>query len=124
MGEAFEEAVRQFEEWCHLLLLDALQRAGFFQVAGQRAAAADIMRLNRRAASAGGHARMVDAALDILLAAGFIRCLPSPASSTRLICHRPDICLDCLGSWKLEQLEAELIPVWRGNPILGPFQTP
>ena len=73
MDEAFEEGVRQFEEWCRLLLLDAMQRAGLFRAAGQRTAAADIVRLNRRAAGAAGHARMVDAALDILLAARFIR---------------------------------------------------
>lgn len=57
-------------------MLDAMQRAGFFRVAGQRTAAADITRLNRRAAGDAGHARMVDAALDILLAAGFLRHVP------------------------------------------------
>lgn len=68
-----EEGVRRFEGWCRLLLLDAVQRAGYFRAGGQRAATADIVRLNRRAAGAAGHARMVEAALDILLAAGLIR---------------------------------------------------
>lgn len=68
-----EEAVRRIEGWCRLLLLDAVQRAGYFRAGGQRAATADIVRLKRHAAGAAGHARMVEAALDILLAAGFIR---------------------------------------------------
>ena len=71
--EALEGAVRRFEGWCRLLLLDAVQRAGFFRATGQRAATADIVRLNKRAAGAAGHARMVEAALDILLVASFIR---------------------------------------------------
>lgn len=81
--------MRQFEEWCRLLLLDALQCAGFFRAAGQRAAAADIVRLNRRAAGAAGHARMVAAALDILLAAAFIRQCLSPACCIHSACYHP-----------------------------------
>ena len=63
--------MHSFEAWCRLLLLDAVQRAGLFRQPGQSATLEDIVRLNRRPWA--GHTRMVEACLDILTAAGFLR---------------------------------------------------
>lgn len=71
LEEGFEAAVQSFEAWCRLLLLDGVQRAGLFRQPGQSAALEDIVRLNRRPGA--GHARMVQACLDILTSAGFLR---------------------------------------------------
>lgn len=62
-----------FEGWCRLLLLDAMQRAGFFRAARQTATLQAIVQLNKRSVGSSGHARMVQAALDILLTAGYLR---------------------------------------------------
>jgi hypothetical protein len=70
-----DAAVQRFEAWCRVLLLDAVQRAGLFRQPGQAASLADLLRQNKRPGTAGsaGHARMVQAALDILTAAGYLR---------------------------------------------------
>ena len=75
LEDGFEEDVRAFEAWCRLLLLDAVQRAGLFRQPGQAARLADVLRLNRHpsTASSAGHARMVEAVLDVLAAAGYLR---------------------------------------------------
>ena len=63
--------MQSFEAHCRLLLLDAVQRAGLFRQPGQAATLDSIVRLNRRPGA--GHARMVEACLDILTSAGFLR---------------------------------------------------
>ncbi len=72
---AFEAGVRNFESWCHVLLLDAWQRAGLFTEPGISATVAEIAKLNSRAGVVGalGHVRMVQAALDILVSSGLLR---------------------------------------------------
>lgn len=78
---AFESAVRCFEEWCHMLLLGAWQRAGMFKEPAESASVADVAKLNIRVTgiSALGRARMIQAALDILVSGGLLRHVPTPA---------------------------------------------
>ena len=35
MPPGFDEAVADFEDWCRLLLLNAMQRFGFFKCSGE-----------------------------------------------------------------------------------------
>ena len=67
--------MRSFEAWCHLLLLDAWQRAGMFKEPNVSATVAGIAGQNAaaRGASATRHARMIQAALDILVSSGLLR---------------------------------------------------
>ena len=67
--------MRRFEAWCHLLLLDAWQRAGMFKEPNISATVAGIAKQNMeaRGASATRHARMIQAALDILVSSGLLR---------------------------------------------------
>ena len=66
----FDGAVMAFEEWVCLLLLDALQRAGFFRAARQLHALADM-----RAAVSEDYSRFIAEAVDILVCAGMLsRC--------------------------------------------------
>lgn len=62
-----DAAVAVFERWCLVLLLDAMQRAGWFRVPGDSATAAWIL-----ANSPGGRARTIAELLQILDAAGFV----------------------------------------------------
>ena len=64
----------EFEEWVCLLLLDALQRAGFFTAAGQQHSLADM-----RAAIGVDYSRFIAEAVDILVSAGM----------QLSFCHRP-----------------------------------
>ena len=68
----FDGAVMEFEEWVCLLLLDALQRAGFFVAAGQAHSLADM-----RAAVSADYSRFIAEAVNILVSAGMrlSRCL-------------------------------------------------
>ena len=70
--------MRNFESWCHALLLDAWQRAGLFKEPGSSATVTEIAKLNSRVRgiSALGHARMIQAALDILVSSGLLRHAP------------------------------------------------
>ena len=70
--------MRNFESWCHVLLLDAWQRAGLFKEPGSSATVTEIAKLNSRVRgiSALGHARMIQAALDILVSSGLLRHAP------------------------------------------------
>ena len=67
--------MRKFEAWCHLLLLDAWQRAGMFKEPDVSATVAGIARQNSEVTgvSARRHARMIQAALDILVSSGLLR---------------------------------------------------
>ena len=78
--------MRRFETWCHLLLLDAWQRAGMFKEPNVSATVAGIVKQNIEAkgASATRHARMIQAALDILVSSGLLRrgsvCMCTPSA--------------------------------------------
>ena len=67
--------MRKFEAWCHLLLLDAWQRAGMFSEPNVSTTVAGIAKHNTevRGASATRHARMIQAALDILVSSDLLR---------------------------------------------------
>ena len=61
----FDAAIMEFEEWVGRLLLEALQRSGFFRAAGQHAHLADM-----RAAVRPDFSRFIAEAVDLLLNAG------------------------------------------------------
>ena len=63
-----DAAVAVFERWCVVLLLDAVQCAGWFKVPGDSATAAEVL-----AKSPGGRARTIAELLQILEAAGFVK---------------------------------------------------
>ena len=61
----FDATILEFEEWVGLLLLDALQRAGFFRAAGQHHRLADV-----RAAVRPEFSRFIAEAVHLLVDAG------------------------------------------------------
>lgn len=70
----FDGVVMEFEGWVGLLLLDTVQRAGFFRAAGQRQSLADI-----RASIPAEFSRFAAEAMDLLINFG-----ESPSSTIAL----------------------------------------
>lgn len=67
LPSGFDAAIARFEAWCRLLLLDAMQRLGFFRAPGTVVTASALA-----AAVAPEHARLLSEILSILRAAGWL----------------------------------------------------
>ncbi|KAK9803996.1 hypothetical protein WJX72_011444 [[Myrmecia] bisecta] len=67
LPDGFDGAIAQFEAWCRLLLLDGVQRLGFFCQPGDAWTKAQMMQK-----VAACHSRLLSAILEILSAAGFV----------------------------------------------------